>query len=110
MTKKLLDQWITEYEKRLKPTLLIGTFRFLNKDSFYNWKDTPLIKGKTIWGREPEGDLLTNYLRPEELTPYASEERSDLMNNYRLVLDLEGNIKAFNQFWTNEQQNTNTVH
>lgn len=108
--KKLLDKWVMEYEKRLKPTLAIGTFRFLNKDDFYNWKDIPLKKGKTIWGGEPAGDLLTNYLRPEELTLYTDEERSDLMKNYRLVPDLEGNIKVFRQFWINEQENTNTVH
>jgi hypothetical protein len=108
--QKLLNQWIMEYEKRLKPTLVIGTFRFLHKDDFYNWKNVPLIKGKTIWGGEPAGDLLTNYLRPEELTLYTNEERSDLMKNYRLVPDLEGNIKVFKQFWINEQKNTNTVH
>lgn len=108
--KKLLDKWVMEYEKRLKPTLTIGTFRFLNKDDFYNWKAIPLKKGKTIWGGEPAGDLLTNYLRPEELTLYTNEEISDLMKNYRLVPDLEGNIKVFKQFWVNEKENTNTVH
>lgn len=108
--QKLLDQWIMEYEKRLKPALAIGTFRFLNKDDFYNWKEIPLIKGKTIWGGEPAGDMLTNYLRPEELTLYTSEERSDLMKNYRLIPDLEGNIKVFKQFWIDESENMNTVH
>lgn len=108
--KKLLDQWVMEYEKRLKPTLAIGTFRFLNKDDFYNWKNIPLKKGKTIWGGEPAGDILTNYLRPEEFTLYTNEEISDLMKNYRLVPDIEGNIKVFKQFWREEQENTNTVH
>ena len=108
--KKLLDKWVMEYEKRLKPTLTIGTFRFLNKDDFYNWKAIPLKKEKTVWGGEPAGDLLTNYLRPEELTLYTNEERSDLMKNYRLIPDLEGNIKIFKQFWIDEQENTNTVH
>lgn len=108
--KKLLDKWVMEYEKRLKPTLAIGTFRFLNKDDFYNWKAIPLKNGKTLWGGEPAGDLLTNNLRPEELTLYTKEERSDLMKNYRLVPDLEGNIKVFKQFWIDEQENSNTVH
>jgi len=61
--QKLLDQWIIEYEKHLKPILVIGTFRFLHKDNVYNQKDIPLIKGKTIWGGTPAGDLLTHYLR-----------------------------------------------
>ena len=32
------------------------------------------------------------------------------MKNYRLVPDLEGNIKVFKHFWIDEQENTNTVH
>jgi hypothetical protein len=108
--QKLLEKWVMEYEKRLKPTLIIGTFRFLHKDDFYNWKDILLIKEKTLWGGEPAGDLLTNYLRPEELTLYTNEERSDLMKNYRLIPDLEGNIKVFKKFWIKEEQYTNTVH
>jgi RNase adaptor protein for sRNA GlmZ degradation len=33
--KKMLEKWIMEYEKRLKPTLTIGIFRSLKID-FYN--------------------------------------------------------------------------
>ncbi|MEZ7500393.1 type IV toxin-antitoxin system AbiEi family antitoxin [Flavobacterium sp. Arc3] len=58
--KKLLDKWIIEYEKRLKPTLTIGTLRFLKKDDFYNWKDIPIKKGKTIWGGETASGVLIN--------------------------------------------------
>jgi hypothetical protein len=108
--KQLLDKWVVEYDKRLKPTLAIGTFRFLNKDDFYNWRDTPLDKKKTTWGGEPAADILTNYLRPEELTLYTNEQTSDLIKNYRLVPDVEGNIKIFKQFWTDEQENSKTVH
>jgi len=32
------------------------------------------------------------------------------MKNYRLVLDLKGNIKVFRQFWIDESENRNTVH
>lgn len=107
--KKLLEKWIMEYEKRLKPTLAIGTFRFLKEDDFYNWKKLQLQKGKTWWGGEPAGDLFTNYLRPEELTLYTTEARGDLMKNYRLVPDNNGNIKVFQKFWENDEVNNNVV-
>lgn len=108
--KKLLEKWIIEYEKRLKPTLAIGTFRFLKEDDFYNWKKLQLQNGKTWWGGEPAGDLLTNYLRPEELTLYTTETRGDLMKNYRLVPDSNGNVTVFKKFWENDEVNNNVVH
>lgn len=108
--KKLLEKWIMEYEKRLKPTLTIGTFRFLKEEDFYNYKKLQLQSGKTWWGGEPAGDLFTNYLRPEELTIYTTETRGDLMKNYRLVPDNNGNIKVFKKFWENDEANNNVVH
>ncbi|SEB06755.1 hypothetical protein SAMN05443667_11938 [Flavobacterium gillisiae] len=108
--KKLLETWIMEYEKRLKPTLTIGTFRFLKEDDFYNWKNLKLQKGKTCWGGEPAGDIFTNYLRPEELTIYTTETRGDLMKNYRLVPDINGNILILKKFWEYDEINDNVVH
>ena len=108
--KKLLETWIMEYEKRLKPTLTIGTFRFLKKDDFYSWKNIPLQKGKTCWGGEPAGDIFTNYLRPEELTMYTTETRGELMKNYRLVPDINGNVLILKKFWEYDEINDNVVH
>ena len=108
--KKLVEKWIAEYERRLKPTLAIGTFRFLKEDDFYNWKNLHLQNGRTCWGGEPAGDLLTNYLRPEELTMYTTETRSDLMKNYRLVPDMNGNVKIFKKFWEYNELNDKVVN
>ena len=107
---KLLEKWIMEYEKRLKPILAIGTFRFLKEEDFYNWKKVHLQKDKTCWGGEPAGDLYTNYLRPEELTIYTTETRGDLMKNYHLVPDNNGNVKVFKKFWEREEIESNIVH
>lgn len=108
--KKLLETWVMEYEKRLKPILTIGTFRFLKEDDFYNWKNLQLQKGKTCWGGEPAGDIFTNYLRPEELTIYTTETRGDLMKNYRLVPDINGNVLILKKFWEYDEINDNVVH
>ena len=107
--KELLDKWITTYPEKLKPTLQIGTFRFVKQDDFNDWKNLPIHNGKTYWGGEPAGDLLTNYLRPAELTLYTIETRNELIKNYRMIPDENGNIKVFKKFWHLKNENENTV-
>jgi hypothetical protein len=96
--KELLQKWMVAYEERLKPALLMGTFRFLNEKDFLNWKNTPINIAKTKWGGEPAGDFYTNYLRPEALTLYTVESRNEIIKNYRLIPDDKGNIKVFRKF------------
>ena len=69
-------------------------------DDFNDWKKTTLKEGETYWGGEPAGDLLTNFLRPAELTLYTTEKRGDLMKNYRLIPDVQGLLKVYQKFWT----------
>lgn len=107
--KELLNKWVVAYDLRLKPALKIGTFRFLKEEDFNNWKNLPLQPGKTWWGDEPAGDILTNYLRPAELTLYTNETRSDLIKNYRLIPDEKGNVKAYQKFWKQDEEKGNTV-
>lgn len=106
--QNLLIKWVEAYQYNLKPLLKIGTFRFLKENDFNNWQEIDLQKDKTLWGGEPAGDLLTNYLRPAELTIYTLETRGELMKNYRLIPDDKGNVKVYKMFWKhyNNQQKT----
>lgn len=108
--KKFLEKWIMAYEKKMKPNLAIGTYRFVDKDNFFNWTEIKLKQGQTFWGGEPAGDIYTNYLRPEELTLYTTEPRNELMKNYRLVPDVGGNVRIYKKFWKADTENTNAVH
>lgn len=107
--KELLDKWMVAYAERLKPTLKIGTFRFLKEDDFKNWKKLQLQKGKTWWGGEPAADLFTNHLRPAELAMYTTETRNELIKHYRLVPDEKGNVKVYKKFWRHDEVNENIV-
>jgi len=107
--KVLLTKWMDAYAEKLKPSLKIGTFRFLKTEDFDNWKQIPLRSGKTRWGAEPAGDLLTNHLHPAELTLYTLETRTDLIKNYRLVPDDLGNVKVYKKFWHHDEVNDNVV-
>ena len=103
--RRLLDKWMEAYREKLKPDLEIGTFRFLKEQDFTNWRKIPLDNMKTWWGGEPAGDMLTDHLRPEELTLYTLETRQELMKHYRLVPDVAGNIKVYKKFWKIDQLN-----
>lgn len=104
----LLKKWLGAYDLRLKPTLRMGTFRFLKAEDFNNWK-TLQLNGETKWGGEPAGDIFTNYLKPAELTLYTTETRNDLIKNYRMVPNEKGNIKVFKKFWQEGERNDSVV-
>ncbi|MFA9189544.1 type IV toxin-antitoxin system AbiEi family antitoxin [Flavobacterium magnesitis] len=104
--EELLDKWITEFEQTLKPTLFKQRFRFQNKDK--DWRTIPLNTDKTVWGGEPAGDIITNHLRPEKFTIYTKETTKELILNYKLLPDDEGEITVYDRFWNNEY-NTNTA-
>ncbi len=97
--KELLQKWVAAYNEKLKPSLLLGNFRFLNQNDFNNWKNLNIDYTKTLWGGEAAGNILTGYLIPEILTLYTEEKKTDIVNNYRLIPDPDGNIKVFQKFW-----------
>jgi len=90
---------MAEYNQKLKPTLHLGNFRFLNKEDYRYWKKINLKANDTLWGGEPAADLLTNYLKPGEFTIYTNEKKHELMKNYKLVPDNNGDIKVYKKFW-----------
>lgn len=103
--EELIKKWTEAYEFNLKPTLKLGNFKFIDENNFYNWNSINLNRGKTVWGGEPAGDLLTNHLRPEKLTLYTDETRNELMKNYKLVPDEKGNVTIYKKFWKEEDYN-----
>jgi hypothetical protein len=104
--QELLNKWITEFEQTLKPTLFKQRFRFQNRNQ--DWRTVQLNTDKTVWGGEPAGDIITNHLRPEKFTLYTKETTKDLILNYKLLPDDEGEIAVYDMFWDNDY-NTNTA-
>lgn len=96
--KQLLDEWIINYDQRLKPLLLIGHFRFLNQIG-KEWETIPLKNTETQWGGEPAANLLTGYLKPAFLTLYTQESQKQLIQKYRLVPDENGVLSIYRKFW-----------
>lgn len=67
---RLFTQWVDAYTRQLRPRLLIGRYYV---PTLEGWRDWPLAQHGALWGGEPAGALLTNYLRPGELTIYADK-------------------------------------
>ncbi len=107
--KELLEKWMVAYEERLKPALLVGTFRFLRETDFQNWKNLEIDRNTTKWGGEPAADLYTNYLHPQILTLYTTETRNEIINKYRLIPSENGNVKVYKRFWHFDDGDSRTV-
>ncbi|GCC51327.1 hypothetical protein SanaruYs_15500 [Chryseotalea sanaruensis] len=105
--EELIRKWVEAYEYTLKPTLKIGTFRMADQTN--TWQDLRFNLNRTRWGGEPAGDILTNYLRPEDLILYTEETRNDLIKNYRLIPDENGKVKAYKKFWLNQEDHETMV-
>lgn len=68
--EKLATQWVDAYARTLRPRTLLG--RYYVK-ALEGWRDWPLAEHGAQWGGEPAGAILTDYLRPAELTIYAEK-------------------------------------
>ena len=99
--KALLDRWIAEYATVLRPKLVKEKYTLRG-----NWNELALDNHKTVWGGEPAGDILTNHLRPEKFLIYTTENRMDLIRNYKLIPDKNGEVEVLEKFWKNTIERT----
>lgn len=68
--RRLLDHWAVAYARTLRPKTLM---RKVMPDPFDDWKEWNPEEFGGQWGGEAGGALLTNYLRPGEITLYADK-------------------------------------
>lgn len=90
----LLERWIDEYATVLRPKLVKERYTLKG-----NWQDLQFNDHKTLWGGEPAADLLTGYLRPEKFLIYTKESRVELVKNYGLMPDRNGEVEVLEMFW-----------
>ncbi len=98
--EELFKTWMDRYEHILKPSLEMGRFRFRTDEDFQNWRRTRLEDKITVWGGQPGAHLLMGRPSPNILTIYTEEPRADLMTNYRLEKDPDGNVYVYRKFWS----------
>jgi hypothetical protein len=96
--KELLrNKWVELFNAILKPKLRLGKFRFIDNKMMQDWKK---IKPKDFrWGGETAGALWTNFLQPEIFTIYTNEPKMKIMQQLKLVPDVNGNVELMEKFW-----------
>lgn len=99
--KALLERWITGYRETLKPALLLGKYRFWNDKKMQNWQKLPVKGGEDMWGGEPAGEFLTNYLMPQNLTLYTNNKTA-LVTKWTIIPDEKGPVHFYEKFWKDE--------
>lgn len=99
--KALLERWIAEYATVLRPKLVKERYTLKA-----NWQEIQFQNHKTVWGGEPAADLLTNHLRPEKFLIYTKENRMDLIKNYKLMPDKNGEVEVLEMFWKENEGKT----
>jgi hypothetical protein len=104
--KELFDKWVDAYGKILKPNLKIGTYKFLDENTNFNWNKIILHHG-TVWGGEPAANIRTQYLKPALFTLYTKENTGEFIKNYRILPDDKGNIEVFEKFWVKNDYELN---
>ncbi len=81
-TERLLAQWVDAYARVLRPRTLLARYYAA---TLANWREWNIEEHGGIWGGEPAAALLTNYLRPGELTVYADRTPGLLAARQRLL-------------------------
>ena len=98
--ERLLNQWADAYARVLRPRTLIGRYYVAD---FEGWKTWPIAEYGALWGGEPAAAMLTDYLRPGELTLYAEKMPSLLAARQKFMKEAEPGHKAVvevrKRFW-----------
>jgi hypothetical protein len=102
--RELLDRWVNGYKEILRPKLMIGTFKSVKKDLVRNFRALPIIEWHGSWGNEPAGSIYTNYLSPELLTMYVTEDGKPWMKSMSLIPTNDGKheIEVLKYFWNKD--------
>jgi len=96
----LQKKWVELFVSVMRPKLKLGNFRFMDEASMDHWKTLP--HQNFLWGGEAAGALLTNHLKPQELTLYTSHSKVQLMKDLKMVPAKDGPVELMEIFWNEE--------
>ncbi len=95
-TRRLLDRFIEEYPKKLRPQLFLGKF---TGDRDWREKGNVHIKD-ALWGGEVAAADMDHYLKPRNATVYIKQERlNEFLLTNRLRKDPHGEVEVLKLFW-----------
>lgn len=106
--KRLIDEWVTNYPIKLRQKLNRNRFHSTNPEW---WQTVDIKKYDAQWGGEVAADMLTNSLRPSNVTIYFNSENmqknvSKIVSENKLQRDPNGEIEIVEAFWNGSANNT----
>jgi len=104
---KLFQEWVTAFNKNLRPRLRQNKYDWLNKNK--NWKKIKLPK-HTYWGGAAAAEQLTNYLIADKLVIYTSQPFQEVMKKLKVTPNSDGTITLMEQFWENNEEGNTITH
>lgn len=107
---EFLERWMIAYNAVLRPRIVRNKMRFTNDEAAKEWRNlNNNNNGDILWGGEPGGALLTNYLRPEKFTIFTNNDLPTIARLLNLVPDQNGNVEILQKFWKKGKLNANTA-
>ncbi len=98
--KKLFEKWVENYGERLRPNLLIGTYKISSKMDIQ--KIAQILKNSTIdfaFGGETGAEILSQYLKAGCIDLFIPEEKTmDVIKHLKLAPAKEYNMRLFNLY------------
>lgn len=104
--EKLLQSWVTDYNKKLRPKLSRRRFRW--RDKTVSWKNINLPEN-TLWGGAAAAELLTNYLIADKWILYTELDFIEIMEKFQLIPDKKGDIEVVKRFWNETSDDINNL-
>ncbi|WP_158976931.1 type IV toxin-antitoxin system AbiEi family antitoxin [Cellulophaga sp. L1A9] len=94
--EELLEKWVTLVNEKILPAHKIGSYIFINSEQFKINEIDPGIE--SCWGGEYGAKLITNYLYSSQYSLFTTE-KENLMRDFKMVPDKDGNISVYEPFW-----------
>jgi hypothetical protein len=93
--ERLLKQWVDAYLQRMRPKLLLGRYAARLVD----WTERGIEKYGVQWGGEPAAFHITHFMNPGAATLYGDHVPTQLLIDWKLRPDPEGNVEILKRFW-----------
>lgn len=96
--RRLLDLWVEAYAQVLRPRLDPRRYRPLNATTPDWWKKAKYREVGAWLGGEGAAEIVTRYLKPQDITIYA-DDRTAFLKKHKLVVDPQGPVIFLDRFW-----------
>jgi hypothetical protein len=103
--EKLLQSWVTAFNKKLRPKLSRRRFRW--RDKTVSWQNLKLPEN-TLWGGAAAAELLTDYLIADKWMVYTDLDFIEIMEKLQLIPDKNGDVELIKRFWKEPSDDNNT--